>query len=818
MKRMGMVKGDESSKLRNSRPSPTLMKRMGARLLAWMKRWLHRLRWAFAAFVLLLVWAKWGPMDPLFTAPRSTVLLDRNGELLAAMVAQDGQWRMPPPDSVPQRFARCLIEFEDRKFRSHWGVRLPSLVRAWQQNRKAGRTVSGGSTITMQVARMARSSRSSAGRDRTMWNKLLEVLLALRIELRCSKDEILALHAANAPFGGNVVGLDAAAWRWYGRDASTLGWSECATLAVLPNAPARMHPGRNRDALRAKRDRLLDRLLAANVLDSLECSLAKAEPLPDAPHALPRIAPHLLTTMQRNGLGGQRINSTIDRALQMRVNEMALRYGPVLRANEVHNAAVLVLDVPTGEVRAYLGNLPDADGAHAGMVDIVRASRSTGSLLKPFLYADMLQSGERMPDQLVADLPTSYEGFAPRNFEERYDGAVPASHALSRSLNVPAVRALREHGVERTRRTFVEMGMQQLDRSAGHYGLSLIVGGGESSLWEITGAYASMARIVLRYSGSPGTNEGAVHPPQAVKSKDTWKGQPALNAAACYHTLQALQSVNRPEAESGWQRFAGNERIAWKTGTSFGHRDAWAIGVTDRYAVGVWTGNASGEGRPGLTGTLAAAPLLFEVFGALPDGRGFDPPYDAMEQMAVCSASGFRAGADCDGVEQRWTIREALRTTPCPYHRQILVDATTTFRMQPGPGAHSASWFCLPPAIEYYYAPSHPGYRLLPPWSTDDFVLRSERPMQMIYPEQGATLFVPVKLSGVLGQVVLQAAHQVPEATMHWDLDGNYLGSTQREHRLAVTIADGEHRLTLTDESGAQHTAAFRTISSREER
>ncbi|MEO8589765.1 MAG: penicillin-binding protein 1C, partial [Flavobacteriales bacterium] len=611
---------------------------------------LRRLRWVLAALAVLLAWARWGPMDPLFTTPRSTVLLDANGELLGAAVADDGQWRMPAGDTIPPRFERCLIEFEDRRFRSHWGVRLPSMVRAWQQNRRAGRTVSGGSTITMQVARMARGDRT-----RSYGQKLIEVLLALRIELRYSKDEILGLYAANAPFGGNVVGLEAAAWRWYGRAPKDLGWGECATLAVLPNAPARMHPGRNRDALRAKRDRLLDRLLVVHALDSMEWSLAREEPLPEVPISLPQRAPHLLATLQRSGHDGERITSTLNGALQQRVTALLERYAPALRANEVYNAAVLVLDVPTGEVLAYVGNVPSAGEAHAGAVDIVQARRSTGSLLKPFLYADMLQNGELMPDQLVADLPTSYDGFAPRNFEDRYDGAVPASQALARSLNVPAVRELRAHGVGRTLHALRSMGLDHIDRSADDYGLSLVVGGAESTLWELTGAYASMARTVLRYRGEGTVDGGVVHPPIIQRSSEepgTNDAPPPLSAAALYHTLEAMQQLNRPEAEAGWRQFAGGERIAWKTGTSFGHRDAWAVGVTDRYAVGVWTGNATGEGRPGLTGTLAAAPVLFEVFGQLPDGAGFEPPYDAMEHMAICRASGHRAAVDCDIVDK----------------------------------------------------------------------------------------------------------------------------------------------------------------------
>lgn len=742
-------------------------------------------------------------MDPLFTAPRSTVLLDRNGATLAASVARDGQWRMPPGDSIPLRFEHCLIAFEDRHFRSHFGIHLPSLIRAAQQNRKAGRVVSGGSTITMQVARMARGDR-----PRTWWNKLVEMMIALRLEARYSKDAILALYAANAPFGGNVVGLEGASWRWFGRAPHQLGWAESATLAVLPNAPARIHPGRQREALQQKRDRLLAYLRDTGTLDSLACALAMSEPLPERPLPLPRIAPHLLTTMEAQGHRGERIHSTIDAEVQRRVNAIAERHAYTLRANEVHNAAVLVLDTRTGDALAYLGNLPAADRAHAGDVDIVRAQRSTGSLLKPFLYADMLQSGELMPDQLVADLPTHYEGFAPRNFDERYDGAVPASLALARSLNVPAVRALKEHGIERTLRTLRAMGLHSIHRSADHYGLSLVVGGSESTLWELTGAYASMARVLLAESLSP------VHPPRAIMDEEApaaTEQRPPLSAAAVYHTFTALQNLNRPDMEIGWQHFAGTERIAWKTGTSFGHRDAWAIGVTDRYTVGVWTGNADGEGRPGLTGTLAAAPMLFEVFGALPNGRGFDPPHDELEPMAVCRQSGFRASTDCLPIDTVKVIRAAIRTAPCTYHHRVFVNANETEQVMPGDDGHWVNWFALPPAMEHYYAASHPGYRSLPEAraGSDDV------PMGLIYPEPGAELFIPVQLDGSHTRLVLHAAHRDPRAAINWDLDGTFIGRTTGDHRMAVDPGPGPHRLTLTDQHGRTLTSRFHCTKGR---
>lgn len=758
-----------------------------------MKRTRRPLMIACAVFAGLLLWAKWGPMPPLFDHPRSTVLLDRHGGLLAASVASDGQWRMPGGDSIPQRFATCLIAYEDRHFRTHPGIHLPSLVRALHQNHKAGRVVSGGSTLTMQVARMARGNR-----PRTVWNKVIEMALALRLEMRLTKDDILALHAANAPFGGNVVGLEAAAWRWFGRSPAQLGWSECAMLAVLPNAPARIHPGRQREELMRKRDRLLDHLGDTGVLDSLSVELAKAEPLPERPAALPRHAPHLLTTLEKQGHAGTRIHSTIDPQLQRLVTNIAERHAHALRANGVHNSAVLVLEVSTGEVLVYLGNDPGAGDGHAGDVDLIQARRSAGSLLKPFLYADMLQSGELMPDQLVADLPTYYEGFSPRNYDDRFEGAVPASVALARSLNVPAVRALHSHGIERTIRTLRAMGLHHIDRSADDYGLSLVVGGAESTLWELTGAYASMARTLAVPDNG---DEDPVHGPSVLRSAQRSSRpvhRPPLSKAAVHHTLQALRNLNRPGTESGWMYFADPRRIAWKTGTSFGHRDAWAVGTTDRFTVGVWTGNADGEGRPGLTGTLAAAPILFEVFNALPNGRDHDVPYDQLVRMPVCRTSGHRASMDCSPVDTLPIIREAERTTTCPYHRRILVNDAEDRQVPPGMEGHWVNWFTLPPAMEHYYTYQHPGYRPAPaalPGSDDG-------PMDMIYPEQDADLFIPIQLDGTSARVILHAAHRDPEALVNWDMDGSFIGRTSGEHRLPVDLTTGPHRLTLTDQSG----------------
>lgn len=765
------------------------------------------------ALLVLFAWARWWPWGPLFGAPCSTVLLDREGDLLGATVAADGQWRFPASGAVPARFAACVVQFEDRHFRDHLGIRPRSLVRAWVQNRKAGRVISGGSTITMQVARLSRGNR-----PRTYGEKLIEALLALRIELRYGKTEILGLFASHAPFGGNVVGLDAAAWRYFGRPADQLSWSESATLAVLPNAPSAIYPGKGHTALRAKRDRLLDRLLEVHAIDRTEWSLAKEEPLPERPRAIPQRAPHLLELLRNKGLGGQVLTSTLPGHLQDRASQATDRYASRLNANEVHNAAAIILDVPTGAVLAYVGNLANAGHGHAGQVDIIQARRSTGSILKPFLYADMLQHGELMPAMLVADIPTRYDDFTPRNYDEQYNGAVPASEALARSLNVPAVRALHQHGVERTLTMLRAMGLGSINRTASDYGLSLIVGGAESTLWELGGAYASMARVLNNHGRlDMPYRTGDIHPPHALlvelgnpHAAQALEGVPVLSASAIHFTLKALREVARPMDEQGWNQFAGQKDIAWKTGTSYGHRDAWAIGLTGRYCVAVWTGNASGEGRPGLTGTLAAAPLLFDLFALLPNSPALDPPYDEMVRVAVCRTSGFRAGRDCPEADTTWAPREGLRTPMCPYHVQVLLDPTGQWRVSRGPGL-ATTWFVLPPGMEHYYAPRNPGYKPLPPWKPGQE--GEDAPMEILYPGPGATLLLPVLLDGSRSNMVVEVAHRDPKATVYWDLDGGFLGSTMGDHRMALSPSEGGHRLTLTDGAGHRLVRTFTIVT-----
>ncbi len=456
----------------------------------------------FTTAALLLVFIFCLPR-PLFDVCYSPVLYDRAGELLGARVAADGQWRFPAAETLNEKFVTAVIEAEDGRFRRHLGVDPIAIARAAVQNIHSRRVVSGGSTITMQTIRLARRSAEGSLR-RTLAEKFIEAFMALRLEAGKSKDEILALYAANAPFGANVVGLEAAAWRWFGRSAKELSWAEAATLAVLPNSPALIHPNRNRELLKNKRDSLLRKLNRKGHIDDETFSLSLAEPLPGRLLPLPRLAPHLLDrlVMDAGGDGAFKTNAafvtTVERDIQERLSAIMSRAQERFSANGIMNGACLVINTQTGEPAAYIGN---SGALHSPDVDIITSRRSSGSLLKPFLYAAMLDSGEILPSTLVSDIPTRVGSFSPENITRTYLGVVPADEALARSLNVPAARLLRVYGVDRFARFLRSLGLTTLFRKGEEYGLPLILGGAEVTLKEITDLYAGLGRAVDARSG-----------------------------------------------------------------------------------------------------------------------------------------------------------------------------------------------------------------------------------------------------------------------------------------------------------------------------
>lgn len=780
------------------------------------------LKSALAGVVVLLLTGLLIPIsNPLFDHSYATVLESSEGRLLGARIATDGQWRFPPSDSLPENYVKCLLQYEDRHFYQHFGVNPFSIVRAIRQNIKAHKIVSGGSTITMQIARMAMGNK-----PRTISQKLIEIWLALRIELKYSKKEILLLYANNAPFGGNVVGISAAAWRYYGRSPHHLSWAEAASLAVLPNAPGLIFPGKNEQKLFEKRNRILSALAKVSIIDQTSFHLSLDEPLPHKPKRLPNSAPHLLDRGIKDGLAQTTIKSTLNVSAQSTVNELVKAHNLIYKFKQIHNAAAIVASIKSGEVIAYVGNVAtDRNANHGQQVDIINSKRSPGSLLKPILYALAIDHQLITPYKLLPDIPVFYQGFAPQNFDKQFKGAVPANQALRSSLNVPFVSLLKDFGYEKFHNEMRKLGVLSLNNPASHYGLSIILGGGEVTLWEMAGLYAGMARNLQSYNKNKGEHRYQSNDFRAlnyIKSKEisdvNYESESRISAAASWHMFKAMQELRRPDAESNWQRFGNSKSIAWKTGTSYGHKDAWAIGLNSDYVVGVWLGNADGEGRPDLTGVSAAAPLMFRIFETMDGEAVFQLPIADMTMMKICRQSGCRASKICPEVEVKPVAKSVATTASCSHHQLIHLDESISFKVNsmcyPIQKMKTRSWFVLPPAQAWYYKKFNANY-VEPPEYLNGCAPQAKGTMEMIYPKKFTKVFVPIEIDGQQGKVVFEAAHRNTEANVYWFLDDEYVGETKELHQMGLSPSAGHHRITLVDYQGRELSVAFEAVNKR---
>lgn len=759
----------------------------------------------------------------LFDAPASFVLEDKDGNLLSASIAADGQWRFPYDEQVPDKFIKCITTFEDKRFYDHPGIDVIAFARAAFKNLKSKEVVQGGSTLTMQVIRLSRHER-----NRSIPEKIVESIESIRLECSYSKKQIMGLYASEAPFGSNVVGLDAASWRYYGRSPEKLSWGEMAALAVLPNAPALVHPGKNRDVLLKKRNKLLDKLVENNILDKSTCYLSKLEPLPGNPLPLPQLAPHLLQRFKDDKTAysnlSSKVKTPLDINLQKNVIDILNQHHNVLKGNGINNACAIVLDVETANVLSYVGNIYDPSNPDIESdVDVVKAPRSPGSALKPILYASMFSEGIILPNSLVPDIPMQIGGYSPQNFDLGYDGAVPASRALARSLNIPAVKLLQQYKYQRFYDLLKQLGLTTLNRPADNYGLSLILGGSEVTMWDLAGIYAGMARTINHQIKNKGLalREDFHSPNYILNNRDEKKSLTAdvingLDATSIWFAFQAMDEVMRPGEEGLWQEFTSSQKIAWKTGTSFGFRDAWAIGITTKYIVAVWTGNTDGEGRAGLIGVQTSAPIMFDIFRELPISKPFPEPQNNFAFIPVCRQSGYRANIDCPDVDTVMVSKNGYRSPLCPYHRLVHLDATGIYRVDencesPSNMIHK-SWFVLTPAMEWYYKQKNHDYKPLPPFKPGCKFTADGKQLDLIYPQQNAKIYVPLEIDGSRGKTIFKAASRNPGSKIFWHLDDNYIGTTVNFHQMAVSPAVGKHLLTIVDENGESVSREFEIL------
>lgn len=713
------------------------------------------------------------PRQP-FDVPYSSVLYSGDGYLLNARVARDHQWRFPSGGPLSPKFERCILTFEDRGFYYHPGISPKGIGRALVQNVGHGRVISGGSTISMQTIRLMRHNPPRSFRE-----KLYEMVLALRLEMRYSKKEILQLYAGHAPFGNNVVGIDAASWRYFGKRPGDLSWGQNALLAVLPNAPGLLYPGRNHDRLLAKRNRLLARLQQEGIIDAATMQLAMAEPIPDKPLPLPDKAWHYFVRKNHS--------DTLSHRMQEQCRQLAASYAQRYRDNQVQNIAIIVRDVRSGQILAYVGNTAKEYCPATSFVDCAAAPRSTGSVLKPLLYYKSLSAGLITPEAMLPDIPVSFNHFTPQNYARSYEGLVSARKALTRSLNIPMVTLLNSYGLQKFHAYLRQSGFRHMNRSAADYGLSLILGSGEITLDELSSVYTRWAGSLYRKGGSE-------------------------DKAGIYETLEAMSELNRPDENGNWKVFMNTQKIAWKTGTSFGNRDAWCIGISSAYVVAVWVGNADGSGRPGLTGIDYAAPLLFDIFNVLPKHYTWFPrPETGYAKVELCKASGYKAGPACDETEVSRLPSGCAGTGICPYHHMLAVNEEETFRVNADvydwQKIKQKSYFLLPPTAAAYFKSWNPGFRTPPPWHPA--IRNAAHDLSITFPDRSTILLFDGKTQM---DINFRAMAQPQDATLFWHVDGNYIGQTSHVHELQYTLPPGRHLLKILDEYGNERQTDFEIL------
>lgn len=734
----------------------------------------------YAVYISALIFTVWFlffslPHKP-FDDPYCKVLYSREGFLLNASVASDHQWRFPAEQAVSPKFEQCILTFEDRNFYHHAGISVKGVGRALVQNVKRRKVVSGGSTITMQTIRLMRKNPA-----RTWREKALEMILAVRLELRYSKKDILLQYTSHAPFGNNVVGLDAASWRYFGKKTDALTWGQNALLAVLPNAPGLLYPGKNHDRLQQKRNRLLISLYQRKIINHETLELAMAEPIPDKPLPLPDLARHYFSSVKI--ASGTR--SSINFRIQEQCLHIADQYARKYSDNQIQNIAVIVSDIHTGKIIAYVGNTDKKWNPATAFVDCANAARSTGSILKPLLYYECLSSGLITPQSMLLDVPVAYQHFTPQNYSRSFEGLVPARDALTKSLNIPMVGLLNEYGLQKFHSNLRQLGFRHFNRPASHYGLSLILGSGEVTLRELNDVYRTWACNLY-------TNK--------ISGNDK---------ACIYETLEAMSGLNRPDENGNWKAFINTQKIAWKTGTSFGNRDAWCVGISASYVVSVWVGNADGSGRTGLTGIEYAAPVLFDIFNVLPKTyRWFPRPTAGYENIALCKASGYKAGEHCVDTSIQLLPASSANVAVCPFHHELTVNAEETYQVN----ASVCDWqkikrrnyFILPPAVAGYFKSWNPDFKMPPPFHPG--IRDVESTLKIMYPNKSRIL-----LFGTANEmeVSFKAGGTTKDGTIYWHVDDLFIGSTNSIHELKYTLPAGKHTLLILDEHGNQQTTTF---------
>ncbi len=724
----------------------------------------------------------------------SKVIRDEHGKNLRVFLSNQDQWCFPTEDSIviPDKLKTAVLTFEDNYFQWHPGVNPVSVLKAARLNLKKGKVVSGASTITMQVARIR-------GRHSRTWGyKLMEMFQALKIELHYSKKSILKLYLDHAPYGSNIIGYRAASARYFRKAPNELSWAEASLLAVLPNAPSLVSPLSNPEILRKKRNALLKRLLQKKEIDSTTYQLSLVENIPQKEYPFEVVAGHLTQRLKKQNSGAI-VTTTLDYKIQKHLEYRVSQYSFTLRQQGIKNAAVLVVETQTGKVKAYVGSQNFFDREGLGQVDGVMARRSSGSILKPFLYALSMDEGIILPQTQVTDIPSYFDAFTPNNADEKYNGVIPSKEALVRSLNIPAVRLLNTYGVNKFYSFLTHAGVSTLFRQPDDYGLPLILGGAEVTVWDMATLYKGLGS---RGKFSP------IH--YLLKDSARYRNEhrDLISSGACFLTLEMLKELKRPGSEYYWEQYQNQKPLAWKTGTSYGHKDAWAVGVSPQWTIAVWVGNFDAESNLNLSGAASAGPLLFGIFNYLPKDpklKWFENIEMDFREVEICQETGFLAGSNCPNKTRVNAPVYMLPLRLCPYHEQVFVDDQEKYSVCSfcwGNGHHEKKVLIYPADIAYYLKQRGQPVNNIPDHNPACEKIAGTDPLKILYPIDSARIWIPRDFDGNYQKVIAKLAHHHPDKKVFWYLDGNFLGTSSGNHNKAIEIKTGWHQLSVTDEDG----------------
>jgi penicillin-binding protein 1C len=763
------------------------------------------------------------PAARLQRAP-AVVVYDRTGEAMRVILPADQKIRVPVTlEEIPPRVLEAILTSEDRWFWRHPGVNPMAVARAAVANVRARRRVSGASTIPMQIARMAEP------KSRTFRGKAWEMFRALQLTKRYSKRELLTMYLNMAPYGGNVEGIGAASFVYFDKPPSQLSIGEIAFLTTLPRSPNRYDPLRDHDRATRARDRVLRELRDRGAFTTAEIGEAMRQPLPRARRKAPFFAPHFCDYAVQQAGGAVRIRTTLDPQTQrLAEQQVAARIGS-LRAWGVEQAAVVVIDNRTREVRAMVGSGGFFDAARQGQNNGAVARRSPGSTLKPFLYARAFDDGSLIPDAILLDVPTDFSGYVPENYDGTYRGRVVARDALIQSLNATAVRLLSEEGVDDFVTLLRRGGLTTLDRQPGKYGLPLILGGGEVRLLDLTNLYATLAeggeyapvRAVVNGVPGPGFQGPAAALQNATASAPGTR-YPAPQTTRLFSRESTamltgiLTELKRPDMPRAWQLTREMPLVAWKTGTSYGHRDAWSVGYSDRYSIGVWVGNFDGHGQKGLSGSEFAAPLLFDLFRAIEGNAAQPQKLDGLSRstIEVCAESRELPTPYCKERVHVAYIPGRTHLHACELHRPIWIDPKSGQRLAGDcvashPHIQVVATVHPPELVAWWRAQNQPFEPLPPLAAACGDVAEADTAPRIVSPD-GATPYRLRNDAPLEFQEILLAAHTSDAAKLYWFEDGVLIASGDAGRRMFRRPARGTHNLVVVDDSGRSSSVKYR--------